>query len=218
VAGTFKSGIHDFDAGFVLADIKWLQKHYFADKRVTGYEIRLAGPEKADAFVQLFRARFGDSFLLLTWEQLNADLLEILVHEESTTFAIAAMVILICCINIVGFAILFFVLHEREFGILSLLGCKLSKMRAVLSLISVAAGSVATLMGAGLSVLAMRAMASGRGIPLDPEVYYLDRIPVELQLQWMVGFVGLTIVLCFMASLAASLLILRRRVANLALV
>lgn len=218
VAGTFKSGIHDFDAQFVLADIKWLQAKYFKDQRVTGYEIRLSNPEDAAHFVQKLRARFGDAFLAMTWDELNAELFEILAREKITTFSIATMVILICCLNMVGFAILFFVLHEREFGVLSVLGAPLMKLRVVLAVISVVAGASATLLGAGLSSIALRAMMVGRGVPLDPEVYYLDRIPVHIEPLWFLGFTILSVVLCFAASLIASFLILRRRVAGLALV
>lgn len=217
VRGSFKSGVHDFDAKFILADIGFLQKNHFGDGRVTGYEIRLDDPGEASAFVDRFRARFGDSFLLMRWDELNADLFTILAQEKAATFAIAIMVILICCINIVGFSILFFILREREFGILSMLGCSLGSLRWLLVRISLVTGGVATFIGAALGVLAVYFLSHGRGISLDPEAYYIDRIPADLPLHWLGIFILITLVLCALASLVASLLVVRRFVANKAL-
>jgi lipoprotein-releasing system permease protein len=211
VVGSFTSGVHDFDAQFILMDYRALQRRFDKGDGVSGYEIRLDDIDRVNELVGLIAARFQDRYDLRRWDELNAELLEILHKERFTTFVVAVLVLLIACLNIMGFNFLFFMEREREFRILNVLGAGLRRLRGVLTVLSLATGGVATLIGAGLSYAAMTYLERGPGIPLDPEVYFVDKIPVYFEPTWFVAFVVGTVFLCLVTGLTSGWVILRRR-------
>lgn len=210
VAGTFTSGVHDFDAQFVLMDYRELNQHFGKDDTVSGYEIRLGEIGRVGELSGLVAGRFQDRYDVLSWDELNGELLDILEKERLTTFVVATLVLLIACLNIMGFNFLFFMEREREFRILNVLGAGLTRLRGVLTVLSLATGGVATLIGALLSLVAMTYLARGPGIPLDPEVYFVDKIPVYFEPVWFALFALGTVGLCLVTSLVSGAVILRR--------
>lgn len=216
VTGFFESGLYDFDSQFILMDLADLQKKYFTHSDITGYEIRLEDADAVDVFAAALRDHFEERFQIITWHELNRDLLTALTLERTAFFCVAIFVLLLASLSIFGFNFLFFTQREREFLILSALGVGLGRLRAMLSLLGLILGGGAALLGGIFSTVFLVFLVQGSGITLDKEVYFVDKLPVHINSGYFVAFSLLTISCCLLTSFVAGRVVVRRHMtANL---
>jgi lipoprotein-releasing system permease protein len=213
IAGTFASGLYDFDSQFVLMDLADLQKRFGGDDSVEGFEIRLKNIDELDGVVSDLRAAFGSDYEIVTWQQLNRSLLVTLDQERREVFAIALLVLLIACLNVFGFNFLFFLERKTEFLVLASLGMGLKRLRRLMMRLSLMLGGGAAAAAMVISLIVLSLMQIG-GVPLDAEIYFVDRVPVAFELWWFAAFLAAALLLCVATSWLAGLVVLRRDLAG----
>jgi lipoprotein-releasing system permease protein len=209
VVGTFSSGYYDFDSQFVLMPLDTLMQQ-FNQQNVSGYELRLSDIDQVESLKKQIFDRVYHEFDILTWDELNRSLFEALKLDRTVVFAVSIMVLAIACLNIFGFNFLFFIGRQKDFMILSALGFGLKRLRRLLAVISFCLGGIAAILGALLGIAGLLFLMHGPGIPLDPKVYFVDHIPVNLVWPWFFAFTLATLILCYVTSLIAGKIVLRR--------
>jgi len=210
VQGTFKSGYYDFDSRFILMPLTLLHKLFLDEPVVSGYEVRLVDVGDIQKLKEALLYHFGADFEVLTWDELNASLLQALKIDRTVVFTVSFLILMIACMNVFGFNFLFFIQRKREFLILSALGLGLKKLRRLMAVISFALGGFAALVGSICALLVLSWLAKDPGVPMDPQVYYVNKVPVYFEVTWFVIFFLATIVLCYLTSVIAGRVILRR--------
>lgn len=216
VTGFFESGLYDFDSQFILMDLAHLQKKYFSHSDITGYEIRLDDANAVDIFAAALENHFEGRFQIVTWHELNRNLLAALALERTAFFSVAVFVLLLASLSVFGFGFLFFTEREREFLILSALGVGLNRLRALLAILGLILGGGAAFLGGILSSGFLLWLTRGPGIALDKEVYFVDKLPVHVDVWYFISFSFLTVLCCLLTSFAAGHVVIRRHMtANL---
>lgn len=210
VKGTFESGYYDFDSRYVLMPLSLLQSLFFNAPTVSGFEIRLDNLDQLPLLQESLYKQFNNEFQIITWEELNQSLFQALKLDRTVVFSVIFLILVIACLNVFGFNFLFFVERKREFLILSALGMGLRRMRKMLMFLSLCLGGVSACLGAGMGLVILKLLSLGKGIPIDPEVYFVDRIPVSFNLSWFVMAVIGTTVLCLLTSFLAGKAVLKR--------
>lgn len=211
--GFFESGLYQFDAQYVYLGLSELRRRYFADDRVNGFEIRLHDADQTHAFAGRLRALLPPEVEVTTWDELNGSLLEALRLERTTFFAVAFLILSIGCVSVFGFNFLFFLERQREFSILSLLGLSQRRLRGLLNALSLAVGAAATTAAAVCAALALKWLQDGPGIALDPDVYFISRVPAHFEWTWFVLFILAAWLLCLFTSALAGRVVLKRHFA-----
>lgn len=214
VTGVFKSGLYNFDSRYALMDVADLQRRKSDKTAVDGFEIRLADPDQIPAFEKRLRKIMPNTFRLKTWDEINGDLFEALELERTAFVVIAVLILMIASLNIFGFNFLFFLQREREFLILSLMGLAQTKLRALLALLSLGVGAVATFLAAVVAYFVLSYLSTGPGIALDPKVYFVDRVPVLFEARWFLYFILCTWILCLVTSAVAAKAVLKRHLSS----
>lgn len=210
VTGTFSSGYYDFDSRFVLMPLKDLLSTFSLSPMVSGYEIRLLDFEDVPTLKTALEQEFMGEFNVMSWDELNASLLEALAVDRTVVFAVSTLILLVACLNIFGFNFLFFIQRKREFMILSALGLSLRKLRFVLVVLSLSIGAGASIFGSALGLIGLMLLNSGHGLPLDPEVYFVDRVPVAWPWQWFLFLMIVAVGMCFLTSVLAGKAVIKR--------
>lgn len=209
VGGVFESGLYHYDGQYVLMDLFDLKKRLATD-RVHGFEIRLDNPEQMDELVQALKSDFASRYQVTTWQELNADLFQALKLERVTIFTIISLILTVASLNIFGFNFLFFMGRIREFRILWLMGLSRVMILKLMRRLSVALGFVATLLAAMVACGVLMYLRDGGGVPLDPAVYYVDRVPVHFEWIWFGVFLAVSWGLCDITSLLAGHVVIKR--------
>lgn len=179
VAGIFYSGMYEYDMKQVYVTLEVAQAFLRTGTGISGIEARVADVESAPAAARRLRTEVGRSELRVQdWRTRNRSLFGALALEKLAMFVTLGITILIAGFCV--FAALTLMVQEkrREVGILKAMGASDRSVIGIFLSEGLLIGLLGALSGLGLGYLASFA-AEHFGIGLNPEVYYIDRLPVH---------------------------------------
>lgn len=196
VSGIYQTNFSEYDRLYAITDIYTLQKlNGWEPYQVTGVEVRAANNDEDPLYDAYLAARnvfnaaadqFGERYLIQTTQQLNAGLFAWL-----DVLNVNVGMILLLMMGIAGFTIisgLLIIIFERTstIGILKAMGASDSSIRKTFLILASRIVLRGMLLGNVIGVALCLIQQKFRLVPLDPENYYLDSVPCELQLWWLV--------------------------------
>ena len=181
VTGIFETGMYEYDNSYVALSISAAQRFAGLDTSMTGLEVRVADPWRAERIGQELEARLGYPYRVLDWQSQNASLFSALKLEK---LAMALVVFLICIVaafNVVGTLTMVVRDKTREIGILLAMGLARASVGRIFLAQGILIGVVGTSLGATLGLVVGGMVNSGEWIRIDPSVYFIDHLPVRTQ-------------------------------------
>jgi lipoprotein-releasing system permease protein len=179
VAGTFFTGMYEYDLKKVYVTLDALQEFLDRGDTVDGIEVRVNNPYDTDAFVAEFQAEFGPRYRIQDWTELNRSLFSALKLEKIAMFLVLGIVILVASFSIVGNLIMVVVEKAREIALLKTLGASDAGVMQLFAIQGLMIGVIGTVLGV-LTGLLVCWLLSQFGFPLNADVYYIDRLPVHV--------------------------------------
>lgn len=213
VAGIFYTGMYEYDLKQVYVTLDSFQEFLDRGDAVDGIEVRVDSPDNAAAYVKRISAAIGPSYRVVDWTELNRSLFSALKLEKITMFIVLGIVILVASFSIVGNLIMVVFEKGKEIALLKTLGAtnwgvvKLFIMRGLMI------GTIGTVLGVGMGLTACL-FGQRFGIPLNPDVYYIDRLPIHVDASSVVLIVFAGVATSALAALYPALLAIRIRPAN----
>ena len=204
VAGTYRSGFHEFDDRMVLADYRALQDFFNQSDTVTGVDVRVD-----DVFdighlgVQLRDELPVSQYRILDWRQLNHNLFTSLELQRRVLAVLFLFIILVASFNIVCTLIMMVLEKNKEIAILKSMGATNFGVMKTFIYQGTVIGLVGTICGliGGLVVcLAIRSADFG----LDPEVYMIDHLPVRIDPLEFAVVGAVAMVICMIVTIGPS--------------
>jgi len=213
VSGTFQTGVEPYDSEFILLDLAVLQNTIVKQepKPVLGFEIRLHDFVKIHEFAAVLQSILPQDNTVVTWDELNYSLLDGLKLEKTTFTCVGLCILLIACLNVFGFNIMFFLQNRESFRILLLLGYSFSRMRWLFRGISVCVAFAAALAACAMAFFIVLFLNYGPGITFELNQSFVVRIFAQWNWFWIGLFFLGTLVLCWMVAALSMRLILRQR-------
>jgi lipoprotein-releasing system permease protein len=197
VAGIFYSGMYEYDMKFAYVTLAAAQRFLGAPELASGVEITVREPERAQEVApQIEQVARGTR--VRAWQELNKNLFGALALEKLAMFIALGIAILVASFCIVGTLTLMVQEKGREVAVLKAMGAKDRAIVSIFVLEGTLIGVFGSLLGLGLGYGVCFA-AEHFGIKLNPEVYYIDRLPVHIDATEFIT-VGL-------AAIAVSLLV-----------
>jgi lipoprotein-releasing system permease protein len=188
VAGVFYTGMYEYDLKFIYIELGTLQGFLDLGDEVNGLEIRVEDPSRTDRVMAAVQARLGSSYRVQDWKEINRSLFSALKLEKVAMFLVLAITILVASFSIVGNLIMVVVEKSREIAVLKTLGASDGGVLRVFVIQGFVIGIIGTVLGVGLGLSACW-LGEEIGLPLDPDVYYIDRLPIHVE-PWAVVAVG----------------------------
>ena len=191
VTGLFDSGMYEFDASMAFIDLEEAQSFFGLEEgRVTALEIKLADMDRAQAVADdLVAALGGFPYRANNWIDLNRNLFEWMQTEKQAMFVILTMIILVAGFNIASSLIMVVMEKRREIGILKSMGATSMAILRIFVLEGWVMAFSGTAIGAGIGLLLCHLLERYEFIRLPADVYFIDRLPVDVQ----AGDVGLVV-------------------------
>lgn len=180
VTGVFETGMYEYDDRYVALRRDVAQQFAGLDTAVTGIEVRLADPWKAQEFGIALEARLGYPYRALDWQTQNASLFSALKLEKLGMGFIVFLICVVAAFNVVGMLTMVVRDKTREIGILLAMGLGRSAIRRIFLAQGILIGLAGTMLGTTLGVLLGRLVDSGRWIRIDPSIYFIDHLPVQV--------------------------------------
>lgn len=180
VAAIFYSGMYEYDATHVYLLMPVAQDLFSMPDRVSGVEIRALEGENAPIIRPAVAAAVGRTDLRVRdWQELNKNLFSALKLERIATFIILSIAIAVASFCIICTLLLMVTEKGKEIAILKALGAADRSIMSVFMLEGIVIGAIGTAFGVATGVSLCLGL-SWYGLRLDPEVYYIDRLPIAI--------------------------------------
>jgi lipoprotein-releasing system permease protein len=180
VTGYFETGMYEYDNGYAVLPRPLAQAFAGLDTAVTGIEIRLHDPERAQLVGRRLEERLGYPYRAMDWQSQNASLFSALQLEKLAMGLVLLLIVLVAAFNIVSTLTMVVTDKTREIGILRAMGMPAAAIRRIFMFQGTIVGIVGTLLGMGLGLAVARLVDGSPLLRLDPTVYFINRIPVRV--------------------------------------
>jgi lipoprotein-releasing system permease protein len=210
VAGHFYTGMYEFDSKLAYVALADAQKFLGTPGEVTGIEIRTTTPEAAHDVAEEIARRLGPGYEVRTWEELNRGLFAALKLEKVAMFVVLTFIALVASFSIVSNLIMLVTEKAREVAILKSMGARDGAILRIFFAEGLYIGILGLVLGLGLGVGGCL-LLSHYGLPLDPDVYYIQKLPVVMRASEIAAVNLAALGLCCLATLYPAMLASRMR-------
>lgn len=181
VTGIFDTGMYEYDNGYVYVSLSVAQELAGLHGDVTGLEVRTSDRWKAHPVGERLAKELGYPYRTEDWQAQNGSLFQALKLEKAGMTLILMLIILVAAFNIVGTLTMVVADKTKEIGILRAMGMPAASIRRIFLAQGFMIGTVGTGLGLAVGLAAAFALDRGRLIKLDPQVYFIDHLPVARQ-------------------------------------
>jgi lipoprotein-releasing system permease protein len=210
VAGHFYTGMYEFDSKLAYVNLADAQKFLGTPGEVTGIEIRTTTPEDARAVADEIARRLGPGYEVRTWEELNRGLFAALKLEKVAMFVVLTFIALVASFSIISNLIMMVTEKAREVAILKSMGARDGAILRIFFAEGLYIGILGVALGLCLGIGGCL-LLSHYGLPLDPDVYYIQKLPVVMRASEIAAVNLAALGLCCLATIYPAMLASRMR-------
>jgi lipoprotein-releasing system permease protein len=205
VIAMFEAGFDQYDSKLVYTDLYEAQLFYDQGDTVTGVEAIVDDIDKAPAISKYLAEMLGNGlYHTMDWEELNHGLFTALKIQQIGMSVVLALIILVAAFTVVATLIMVVLDKKREIAAMKAMGATNGAILRIFLYQGAIIGFVGDALGLLLGLLVCKLILV-YGFPLDPKVYFISRLPVQVRpLEFLItGQVALAI--CLEATILPSL-------------
>ena len=194
IVGIYQTNFYEYDKLYLLTDINLVNRlNRWSKDQFTGLELTLANYDKLTELTEdlgdlLYDLEdpYGEPYIVSNIEQLNPQLFGWLALLDLNVWVILGLMMAISGFTVISGLLILILEHTQMIGLFKGLGATNTSIRKIfiwLAVFLIGKGLLwGNLIGLGLCFLQSQFAL----IPLDPEVYHVNAIPVSVSLWWMV--------------------------------
>jgi lipoprotein-releasing system permease protein len=209
IVAIFEIGMSEYDSSFVFMPLPEAQNYFRTGEGVTALEVMATHPDDVGQLVDPIGAEAGRCCDVLTWQQTNSSFFGALQVERNVMFLILTLILIVAALNIVSGLIMLVKDKGRDIAVLRTMGATKGSVMRVFFISGAAIGVLGTLAGFTIGTLFCLNIEGLRlffsellGTQLfPPEIYFLSRMPAEINVSEVVSVVGMALFLSFAATL-----------------
>jgi lipoprotein-releasing system permease protein len=205
VAGTFESGMYQYDETLAYVSLETAQGLFGLANRATGIQLRIRDPYQSRRVSEALEARLGFPFRALDWQEKNWTLIKWMSYEKVLVGLALGIIIIIAAFNIISSLIMVVNDKTREIGILRAMGARRTSILRIFVYEGMLVGLVGSVAGTLLGLASYWIQKEFGWIQLPGDVYFVTKLPVQLQWGDVAGVLLLTNFLCGVATLPPAL-------------
>jgi lipoprotein-releasing system permease protein len=214
VTGVFQAGFDQYDSKLVYTDLHEAQAFYQAGDTVTGVEMKVVDIDRAGEVAASIEALLGSKlYHILDWQELNHGLFTALRIQQILMSLVLALIILVAAFTVIATLIMVVLDKKREIAVIKAMGASDGHLLCAFLYQGLIIGVVGTVLGLGTGYAVCRWILS-YGFPLDPKVYFISRLPVQIRPIEFALTGGFAVVACLAATVWPALHAARLRPAE----
>jgi lipoprotein-releasing system permease protein len=214
VIAIFEAGFDQYDSKLVYTDLYEAQAFYDQGDTVTGVEMKVDDIDRAtDVAHEVSRLLGSGLYHTMDWEELNHGLFTALRIQQIGMSSVLALIIVVAAFTVIATLIMVVLDKKKEIAVLKAMGATDTGILRIF----VYQGGIIGLAGTTAGLLLGIAVCKGLlvyGFPLDPKVYFISKLPVQVRWQEFVLTGAIAIVICLAATIVPSLYAARLRPAE----
>lgn len=212
VVALFQIGMSEYDSAFVFLPLDEARAFFVTGEGVSGIQITLRDPDKVGQIRDAVARAAGGQVYVTDWRQMNASYFGALQVERNVMFLILTLIILVAAFNIISGLVMLVKDKAGDVAILRTMGATRGAVMRVFFIAGASIGGVGTLAGLLLGTLFCANIERIRelitwltGAELfSPEVYFLSKLPADMDPREVTMVVVMALVITFLATLYPS--------------
>jgi lipoprotein-releasing system permease protein len=212
VAAVFEIGMSEYDAAFVFMPLPEAQAYFNRPSDVTAIEVYTTNPDHVDRYRKLVSEAAQRPVYLIDWRQRNATFFNALQVERNVMFLILTLIVLVAALNIISGLIMLVKDKSSDIAVMRTMGASQGAIMRIFLITGASIGVVGTLTGfvvgtlVCLNVESIRQFLSWvtRTELFSPELYFLSRLPAEMNVSETAAVVLMALALSLLATLYPS--------------
>jgi lipoprotein-releasing system permease protein len=212
IAAVFEIGMSEYDSAFVFMPLKEAQAYFNRSGDVTAIEVYTDNPDRVQEYRKLVTEAAQRPIFMVDWRQRNATFFNALQVERNVMFLILTLIVLVAALNIISGLIMLVKDKGRDIAILRTMGATQGAIMRVFLITGASIGVVGTLLGFCVGFIVCLNIESIRQFLswltstelFSPELYFLSRLPAEIDTGETVAVVVMALSLSLLATLYPS--------------
>ena len=212
IAAVFEIGMSEYDSGFVFMPLTEAQAYFNRNNDVSAIEVFTSNPDKIEAYRKAVTEAAGRPIFLVDWRQRNATFFNALQVERNVMFLILTLIVLVAALNIISGLIMLVKDKGSDIAILRTMGASQGAIMRIFLITGASIGVVGTITGFLVGVLICMNIESIRQFLswltsteiFDPTIYFLSKLPAEIDFGETAAVVIMALTLSFLATLYPS--------------
>jgi len=209
VSAIFEIGMSEYDGTFVFMPITEAQAYFNMEGRATGIELYVLDPDRVGEMRAAVEDGAGRPAFVTDWRQRNVTFFSALEVERNVMFIILTLIVLVAALNIISGLIMLVKDKGRDIAILRTMGASRGAVMRIFLITGASIGCVGTIAGFILGLIVCWNIESIRQFIswmtatelFDPTLYFLSRLPAEIDNGETVTVLIMALGLSFVATL-----------------
>ena len=212
VLAVFEIGMSEYDATFVFMPLAEAQAYFNRPNDVTSIEVYTTDPDNVAEFRKTVTEAAGRPVFLVDWHQRNSTFFNALQVERNVMFLILTLIVLVAALNIISGLIMLVKDKNSDIAVLRTMGASQGSIMRIFLITGAAIGVVGTLVGFIIGTVVCLNIESIRQFLswltntelFSPELYFLSKLPAEMDAGETFAVVLMALTLSFLATLYPS--------------
>jgi lipoprotein-releasing system permease protein len=212
VTALFEMGMAEYDRTMVFMPLLEAQRYFARGAEVDAIEVVVNHPQNIDQYLREVRSAVGPTNHVSDWRARNETFFTVLEVERNVMFIILSLIVLVAALNIISGLMMLVKDKGRDVAILRTMGATRGAMMRVFLITGASIGVVGTFAGLILGIVFCLNIESIRELVswmssttlFDPNVYYLTRLPADMEPRETATIVGMALVVSVLATLYPS--------------
>ena len=212
IVGIFDSGMYEYDTKWAYIFLPTAQQFFQMGEAVTGIEVKVSNPYEAHTIAGDIKKKLGFSYQVRDWMEMNKNLFSALRIEKIIMFIILVLIILVASFGIISILIMVVMEKTSDIAIMKTMGAKASSIMKIFMIDGLVIGIFGTLLGTigglslGKNIQAVANLLEKRFHinVFPPDVYYIDKIPFQINPTDITLIIVITLTVSFFATVFPS--------------
>jgi lipoprotein-releasing system permease protein len=186
-------------------DLGTAQKFFGLGDTVNGLELRVDDIDNTRIINRsILRTLDGYPYRTKDWGEMNHNLFSALRLEKLAMAIMLTFIVLVACINILSTLVVFALQKAKEVAILKSMGARDTGIMKIFVLEGLIIGSIGTVLGL-IQGYGCCLFVEKFGIRMDPQVYYINKLPVRVDPVQFAVVAVIALVLSYLATIFPAL-------------
>ncbi|MBK9265282.1 MAG: ABC transporter permease [Polyangiaceae bacterium] len=214
VIAVFEAGFDQYDSKLVYTDLYEAQAFYDQGDTVTGVEMKVDDIDDAKQIAKQISVQLASGlYHTMDWEELNHGLFTALLIQQILMSGVLALIIVVAAFTVVATLIMVVLDKTKEISVLKAMGATNGQILRIFLYQGGIIGFAGTSLGLLLGVVVCKGLLV-YGFPLDPKVYFISRLPVQVRPLEFAITGAIAIFICLVATIIPSAYAARLRPAE----
>jgi len=202
VAGTYSSGLVEYESGLAYTSLEEAQKFFRMGDAISGIEVRVKNIDASAKITEAIMQKLGgvaSGFYAEDWTEQNKPLWDAMRLEKQVYFLVLLLIIVMASFSIVTTLIMIVLEKRKDIAIMKTMGASTKAIANIFRIQGAVIGGIGTSAGLILGYLGCLLLKT-YGFPIDQRIFQMSTLPVRIDALnfGIVGLVAFTI--CFLAT------------------